>query len=378
MIHFHSINFKIALLEQFLEDKSMKTTFKELEKKGQALSKKKRSANELHPKISQLIKGIELSKAQLESIVNIGFDGGNEIYQIIEPYWDGEDDLFQVFDLRDVLWLPNLERIDDTTLCSVDDASPLLQVKNLEEVDINFGYGIKDKFTIKLLKEKGVEILNEEIKETNYDRNESSAENRYTDNFNHACELVEENPEEALVIFSELLKQKPLDQECWLEKGNALYDLERYNEAHKAWLKCLEIDPHDYIANYNVANLWFEKGDYINALSFINNAIEYGGEDYAEAYHVKAQLTELLGDRLKASQLFETTLKMYLKELEEEETSETLFQVACVYNRLNKIPEALKFLKKAVDLDPDNAERAIEDKDFKNLLNDKEFMKITS
>ncbi len=378
MTQFHSVNFKIALLEEFLEDDSMKKTFKELEKKCKSLNKKKPSPTELNPEISQFIKDIILSQEQLESIVNIRFDGGSEIYQIIEPDWDGEDDLFQVFDLHDVASLPNLESIEDTTLCTVSDASPLLQLENLEYVDVNYGYGIKDETSIKLLQAKGVEIGNEETTEED-EREESSSENLFTDKFNNAYTLLwdEGNPEEALEIFSELTKEKPLDPDCWLQKGNALYDLERYEEAHKAWLKCLELDPEDYTANYNVANVLFEKRDYIKALSFIDNAIEYGAEDYAEAYHIKAQLTELLGDRLTASQLFEKTLQMYLNELEEEESSETLFQVACVYNRLNKTPESLKFLKKAVDLDPDNAERAIEDKDFKNLLDNKDFIKIT-
>lgn len=380
MATFHSPFFKIAVLNQLLEAGKLRPFFKELEKKCLQWQKAQIKARQdaLHPDLLSYINEFEISEKDLNEITLISFEGGNEIYQLLWREWDGEDDLFLTRDFRDVALLPNLEEIREVVLCKIEDATPLLALTKLKKLDIDFGYGITDKATVEKLKVRGVEILSEEIIENNQDRDASAKEHMFVDNFNHAYDLLweDDNAEEALEILEDLLRQKPDDFDCWLEKGNALGTLERMDEAEQAWLKCYQLEPENVTVNYNLANALLDKDDFQNALQYIETAIQ-NGLDSAEAYHIKALALGYLDNKTISQEFFELALKLYKNDLEEEENDETLFQIACVCNSLGNTKDALSYLKKSISLNKSNARRARHDKDFKSLLKNDEFLKIT-
>jgi len=66
--------------------------------------------------------------ASLAALVTaLYFDGGNEVYAQLIPFWDGEDDVFDIESLTDddICQLPNLKTIDGTAILMSE------QVKNL-------------------------------------------------------------------------------------------------------------------------------------------------------------------------------------------------------------------------------------------------------
>lgn len=65
------------------------------------------------PEADQWARDLELTKEQVESVEILLFDGGNEIFMLLAPSWDGEDDLFDPATWRDVTMarFPNLKEL---------------------------------------------------------------------------------------------------------------------------------------------------------------------------------------------------------------------------------------------------------------------------
>ncbi|GGQ10496.1 DUF6892 domain-containing protein [Streptomyces mutabilis] len=53
----------------------------------------------------------EISEELLAGVEELCMDGGNQVYRECAPVWDGEDDLFDVASLDDLVLLPNLRRV---------------------------------------------------------------------------------------------------------------------------------------------------------------------------------------------------------------------------------------------------------------------------
>jgi hypothetical protein len=51
----------------------------------------------------------------LAQVTELGLDGGHRIYQSVWPYWDGEDDFFDVTTYGDFAKLPALARVWSTS-----------------------------------------------------------------------------------------------------------------------------------------------------------------------------------------------------------------------------------------------------------------------
>ena len=61
------------------------------------------------------------------------FDGGNEIYAQLIPFWDGEDDVFDIESLteEDILQFPNLKVIDGTAIFMSEEVKDLCKSKGI-------------------------------------------------------------------------------------------------------------------------------------------------------------------------------------------------------------------------------------------------------
>lgn len=54
------------------------------------------------PEAEQWARDLEITEEQLEAVTELSSDGGLEIYQLLAPTWDGEDDLFDVKTWTDI------------------------------------------------------------------------------------------------------------------------------------------------------------------------------------------------------------------------------------------------------------------------------------
>lgn len=63
------------------------------------------------PEAIEYFKKLEIDKMFAEQITEIYQDGGNDIYMNIAPYWDGEDDSFNIEVYDDIKYFPNLKKM---------------------------------------------------------------------------------------------------------------------------------------------------------------------------------------------------------------------------------------------------------------------------
>lgn len=79
--------------------------------------------------IKEWFEKIEIPKSLACKIEELVMDGGNEIYSQIIPFWDGEDDYFDIYDIteKEIQQFPNLKHI--TLLPSINNAKLIEKLK---------------------------------------------------------------------------------------------------------------------------------------------------------------------------------------------------------------------------------------------------------
>lgn len=114
-IEFSDFNFKLAIIEELMYIKELiKPKFdifefvdfyeeREIDVESEGY--------EPIPEAIEYFKNLEIDKAFAEEITQIYQDGGNDIYMNITPYWDGEDDSFNIEVYDDSKHFPNLKKM---------------------------------------------------------------------------------------------------------------------------------------------------------------------------------------------------------------------------------------------------------------------------
>lgn len=70
---------------------------------------------------------LTLEMSDLEKIEYLCFDGGNEIYHLLKPDWEGEDSLFDVISVEGFQNLKNLKKVEYISLCDPKVLEPFKQ-----------------------------------------------------------------------------------------------------------------------------------------------------------------------------------------------------------------------------------------------------------
>ncbi len=134
----------------------------------------------------------------------------------------------------------------------------------------------------------------------------------------------------------------------WYNKGIALYDQGKYDEAIKAYNKAIELNPQYADAWNNKGIALYDQGKYDEAIKACNKAIELDPQ-YADAWNNKGNAFYFQGNADEA-------LKAYSKadELDPQNAGILSNKGNALYQQ-SKYNEALKAYSKAVELDPQNA-----------------------
>ncbi|RSM55151.1 hypothetical protein DMH03_33770 [Amycolatopsis sp. WAC 01376] len=119
---FRDFNFKLLVIDKLMyQDKLIQPRFQIadiLHAKGATgdLWKYLREQDLLYTVLEearQYFTDLEITPDQLAAVDELITDGGLDIYHQCSPFWDGEDDLFDVTSLDDLALLPNLRVIHD-------------------------------------------------------------------------------------------------------------------------------------------------------------------------------------------------------------------------------------------------------------------------
>jgi hypothetical protein len=103
--------FKLVVLEALLETGSFTAELEAL-KSDPAISRKlagEEAYGETIEEMARFFRDVQLSEADLAQVERICFDGGNDIYHLIRPFWSGESDEFEVLSVDGFEKLTNLK-----------------------------------------------------------------------------------------------------------------------------------------------------------------------------------------------------------------------------------------------------------------------------
>lgn len=123
---FKDFNFKLAVINELLDkhpsfEEELETLKSEYCNSYEWYSDEPEPIPELLEYFSQL----QLTNQDLDKITEICFDGGNEIYFILQPDWDGESAVFDFDDISGIENLKNLKTITYISMCQEEILTPL-------------------------------------------------------------------------------------------------------------------------------------------------------------------------------------------------------------------------------------------------------------
>lgn len=159
-----------------------------------------------------------------------------------------------------------------------------------------------------------------------------------------AIRLLQNNSEEALKIFNEILKNEPDNIDALNGKGSALMKLNRFDDAEKCFDKSLSIS-ENIAALINKGIILKSKKDYQNAIYYFNKAIEMDFEMNTILSIFKNEIFEQI-DINSLHKSFNKKAMMYIKK-------------GLNYKNKYKLWEAIACFEKAIS----------EDEQCKNVVN---------
>ncbi|HDR6314838.1 TPA: ybaK/ebsC family protein [Bacillus thuringiensis] len=114
---FKDFNFKLVVIEALLDKEPL--FLKELTDLIDKYTNNYEwySGAESIAEIREYLEELTLELSDLEKIDSLCFDGGNEIYHILKPDWDGEDSLFDVISVEGFQILKNLTTVEYISMC---------------------------------------------------------------------------------------------------------------------------------------------------------------------------------------------------------------------------------------------------------------------
>ncbi|HHT7191566.1 TPA: DUF6892 domain-containing protein, partial [Bacillus cereus] len=124
---FKDFNFKLVVIEALLDKEPL--FLKELTDLTDEHTNNFEwySGAELIAEIKNYLEDLTLEVSDLEKVESLCFDGGNEIYHILKPDWDGEDSLFDVMSVEGFQNLKNLKTVEYISMCYPEVLEPFKQ-----------------------------------------------------------------------------------------------------------------------------------------------------------------------------------------------------------------------------------------------------------
>ena len=118
-LQFNDIGFKLAVINKLMYEDGVITPQLETQafiEKARGLAEGdgydiiEEEGYEIMPEVMAYCKNLEITSDMVANITELESDGGDEIYLQITPFWDGEDDVYDVKSAVDVKLLPNLKK----------------------------------------------------------------------------------------------------------------------------------------------------------------------------------------------------------------------------------------------------------------------------
>jgi hypothetical protein len=115
-VPFADLNLKLAVIDELMYRQSVLTPAFDVRRFAKAYEGREIDIeSEGYDAIAEVLEHFDrlpLTAADLAHVTELCFEGGNEVYSQVAPFWDGEDGRFVVRSFADVVHLPNLRRVE--------------------------------------------------------------------------------------------------------------------------------------------------------------------------------------------------------------------------------------------------------------------------
>jgi hypothetical protein len=117
---FPDYGFKLAVLDVLLESGSFIEALEDLKSQPHIANRLSGDVayGETITEMDHFFRAVELTQEDLLQVKELCFDGGNEIYHLITPFWSGEDDQFDILSVDGFEALANLESVLNISMIS--------------------------------------------------------------------------------------------------------------------------------------------------------------------------------------------------------------------------------------------------------------------
>jgi tetratricopeptide (TPR) repeat protein len=139
-----------------------------------------------------------------------------------------------------------------------------------------------------------------------------------------------------------------------LNKGNDLFDEEKYDEAILAYQEFLAENPSAYQVGFNIADCYREKGEYAAAIAELEKVLELTPQEDPSGQELAAKALAGIGECWLLQEDFEKAQEYFEKSMDTHSDNELIaYNVGEIYFSNQKLDEALEFFTKASELKPD-------------------------
>ena len=114
---FKDFNFKLVVISSILEkEPSFEQELAELKEKY-VDTYEWYAGNDLIEEMVSYFEQLKLTEEDLEKVTELCFDGGEDIYMLLQPDWGGDADIFDITSVEGFEVLKNLKRVDYISMC---------------------------------------------------------------------------------------------------------------------------------------------------------------------------------------------------------------------------------------------------------------------
>lgn len=137
-LRFSSLNFKLAIVEELMYVQKLLTPEFDVYDFCKDYDKREIDPEKYYdkaiPEVKKWFENLPIPAALASEITELYLDGGNSIYGQMIPFWDGEDDYYDIKKITedDLNQFPNLKRITGTANFFSPKAQKLMEAKGIE------------------------------------------------------------------------------------------------------------------------------------------------------------------------------------------------------------------------------------------------------
>jgi len=176
--------------------------------------------------------------------------------------------------------------------------------------------------------------------------------------------------EEAIASYDKAIEFKPDNHGAWENRGFVLSKLKRYEEAIASYDKTIELKPYNHKAWYNKGLALSKLKRYEEAITSNDKAIELKRDKHEAWYNRGYALSKL--------KRYEEAIASYDKSIEfKPDKQEAWYNKACTHSLTKNKEKMLKNLAKAIELDDKYKAMAQRDEDFNAYWDDLDFIDLT-